>query len=289
MGQSLGAVCARFCLDDGAAIPARRVRVAAEDAGSCRTHERPEEGFTLPMFVTLLSGERLHVEGLGADATACRLRQRLLELRPVRSGMKYELLSGTRLLRDGELLWEPSMGEALMITAIVKNAREVIGASSVLEVLDDGRLVRMVQEPTGQDYGWVCYEAVPTEGSLSWQVTATNFTGATMVGVTTNAEDLDAIPGRQRNGLHVEYRRSGNVRFYTRGDRPYLEKHSEIQSGESVELTVDTVQGVISFTKGNEPVARFEHSTETPIIGQTWYPCIALDEVNEEAALLFCD
>merc|ERR1711862_1069635 len=105
----------------------------------------------------------------------------------------------------------------------------------------------MTHEPMGQDYGWVCYEAVPADGALSWQVTATNFTGATLVGATTNCEDLDAIPGRQREGIHVEYRRSGNARFYARGDRPYYETHSEIHSGETVELHVDAGKGVITF------------------------------------------
>jgi bifunctional DNA-binding transcriptional regulator/antitoxin component of YhaV-PrlF toxin-antitoxin module len=232
----------------------------------------------------LISGAAIVFSDLEKGTRAVELRSRLQDLRPLPWCARYEILKGMDVMEDTDLLEEDAY------TAVVKRSPYVRGASSVVEVSEEGLSMKMVAEPDGQDYGWICYEAAPAKGELRWQVKAENFTGATLIGMTTNAQDLDHVPGRQREGVHVEYRRSGNVRFYAdpASDQPvYYFKHAEIQSGDVVEFALDTDKGKVHIRKDGVAVCDFTHSDETPIRDLVWHPCVTLDEVGEHATVSF--
>lgn len=237
-----------------------------------------------PVTVTLISGAQIVFSDLEKVTRAVELRSRLQDLRPLPWCARYEILKGVDVIEDTELLEEDAY------TAVVKRQPYVRGASKVVEVSEEGLAMKMVAEPDGQDYGWICYEAAPVKGELRWQVKAENFTGATLVGMTTNAQDLDHVPGRQREGVHLEYRRSGNVRFYAdpASDQPvYYFKHAEIQTGDVVEFVLDTIQGTVRIRNNGEDICDFKHSDETPIRDLVWHPCVTLDEVGECATVTF--
>lgn len=210
------------------------------------------------------------------------LRQRFCELRPLKRHLQYQFLASARVLKERDLV---PAGESL--TAVAQLQPALVAASEMIEVDDTGLALRMLGETQGQDYAWAAFEAVPAGTAVAWKVTATSFLGATGVGITTNKDDLDAIPGKQRQGVHVEYRRSGNVRFYNKGTYPYFKKHDEILTGDCIEMELDTARGTFVIRKDDRELVRFNDSTSTPICGLVWYPCVIFDEPGEEALLSF--
>lgn len=232
--------------------------------------------------VHLISGETISVEGLFEGSLVRDFRKQFEQLKPPDRYVRYQLLQGTRFLLDEERL-----DGSHDITAVARLQPAVVGASKILEVTEDGSRSRMTRELDGQDYGWLCYEAIPEDGCLTWRVTAVNFTGATGIGITTNKEDIDDIPGKHRPGVHIEYRRSGSTRFYNEGEYPFFRKHSEIRSGDTIELKLDVKLGTLEISKDGSTIVSFEHSEAMPIKGFCWHPCIIFDEAGEEAIVNF--
>lgn len=177
----------------------------------------------------------------------------------------------------------------------------VVACSDSLELTNGGCAVKKRDEPTGEDHHLVVYDTVRGELARKWRVTARwNQRGArgagaefkdgstSAMGITTSAVMLTTKAKLSaRPGVLIEFCRSGSVRYHVEGVQKDERTGPEIKDGDTIELALDATAGVFTLSKDGAVFAQYDHSADTPICDLTWYPYIALDDVDETAAVAF--